>query len=64
MEVYNRLSDETRSDIFTLLKGFGYTILNIGAFGDEIVIKPGTIDSVEKMPAAGETENIVAYREL
>jgi len=61
MEVYNRLTDQTRSEIFALLKSFDYTILNIGAFDDNVVVMPEPIDSPEKMPVAGQTENIVAF---
>ena len=62
MEVYHRISAETRSKIFRLLKEFGYTILNIGTFEGEITFKPTPIESVEQMPPLGHTENIVAFR--
>jgi FkbM family methyltransferase len=61
LEVYNRVSDQTRSEMFSLLKGFNYTILNIGPFADEVVIG-AEINSVEQMPPRGSTENIVAFQ--
>lgn len=61
MEVYHRISAQTRTDIFLLLKECGYTILNIGTFEGEIAVKPTPIESVEQMPLPGHTENIVAF---
>ena len=62
MEVYHRISAQTRSDIFSLLTGLGYTILNIGDFEGEIASNATPIESVEQMPPLGHTENIVAFR--
>lgn len=62
MEVYNRVSAQTRSDIFNTFKDLHYTILDIGIFADDVV-ESKVIDSLDKMPPLGKTENIVAFRE-
>ncbi|HWB93650.1 MAG TPA: FkbM family methyltransferase [Puia sp.] len=62
MEVYHRISAQTRSDMFSLLKEFNYTILNIGTFEGEINADPTPIESLEQMPPLGHTENIVAFQ--
>jgi FkbM family methyltransferase len=61
MEVYHRISAQTRSDIFSLLKELDYTIFNIGDFeSSDMVSEPTLINSVEEMPVQGRTENIIA----
>lgn len=60
LEVYDRLTAETRSEMFHLLKSLGYTIFNIGIFGDTVEMNPTPIESVAGMPVKGSTENILA----
>jgi FkbM family methyltransferase len=60
LEVYNRLTADTRSGMYNLLKSLNYTIFNIGEFGDNVVMNSTPINSLEEMPAPGRTENIIA----
>lgn len=60
LEVYDRLTAETRSEMFHLLKNLDYTMFNIGIFGDTVVMNPTPIESVANMPVKGSTENIIA----
>jgi FkbM family methyltransferase len=61
MEIFHDLSDQTRSDIYSLLKSFNYSLLNIGDFETNIdyTIKP--VRSAKEMPKKGQTENIIAF---
>jgi FkbM family methyltransferase len=61
MEVYEDLSIQTRNDIFTLLKKFNYSILNIGDFETNSNFQPRPVGSVEDMPKPGLTENLLAF---
>jgi hypothetical protein len=61
MEVYHGITEQTRSDIFSLLKKYKYTILNISAFEANMNFTPTPVNSVDEMPKQGETENIIAF---
>lgn len=61
MEVYHRLTEQTRSDIFSLLKKLNYTILNIGDFEFDTDFTPTPVNSLDDMPKHGKTENIIAF---
>lgn len=63
MEVFHDLSIQTRNDIFSLLKEFNYTILNIGEFETDINFEPRAVTSPKEMPKVGQTENIIAFIE-
>lgn len=60
-EVYHRVTNQTRDDLFSLLKRYGYTILNIGEFDSNINFTPKPINNREDMPKRGITENIIAF---
>lgn len=62
MEVFHDLSQQTRNDIFSLLKGAGYTILNLGDFETDLDGEPVLVTSIEEMPKAGQTDNILALK--
>jgi FkbM family methyltransferase len=61
MEIYEDLSIQTRDDIFSLLKRFNYSILNIGDFETNIHFEPVAVSTSENMPRPGLTQNILAF---
>jgi len=61
MEVFEDLSVETRNDIFSLLKKFNYSILNIGDFETNSNFQPRPVGSMAEMPRPGLTENLLAF---
>lgn len=61
-EIYHELPDQTRDDIFVLLKRYDYTILNIGEFETNINFEPRPVHNKLDMPRKGITENIIAFQ--
>jgi FkbM family methyltransferase len=61
MEIFENLSTQIRTDIFSLLKKYHYNILNIGDFETNVHFEPKPVNTKEDMPVKGLTENIIAF---
>jgi FkbM family methyltransferase len=62
MEIHEDLSIQTRNDIYSLLRQFDYSLLNISDFDYNINFESRPVTSAEDMARVGQTENILAYR--
>ncbi len=60
-EIYEQLTEEIRSNIFSLLKKYEYTIFNIGEFETDENFERKLINEKSEMPKYGITENIIAF---
>jgi FkbM family methyltransferase len=62
MEIHEDLSTETRNGIYSLLRQFSYSILNISDFDYNINFESRLVTSAEDLAKPGQTENILAYK--
>ena len=60
-EVFHLVTKEVRNNIYSLLKKYNYTILNIGEFETDENFQPKLIKDQNEMPKYGITENIIAF---